>query len=304
MKLNLVLHPDELTSATYPTLEHIYKDAFNVSLYDSNKTYDLDTLFLLYYNISTAVNDALINQLLDQGHKVILDQLHDYNISADVPKAAIRLRHVDWFWANEYFYNLAHRLESYVPRRTFDRKFLMPINRPNPVRQRIKDMLMDQDMIYSYNKNPELPVNAEPNVWDRGFNPDWYDATCFSAVVETRQQLNPLDPMLFITEKTYKPIAFKHPFILFSEQGVLNHIHSLGFEIFDNLFDCSYDKITDTKERILHVVEQIKQFEKQPYDKLTIEKIDHNYNLFYNKQRVDQIVTEAIINPILEYAET
>lgn len=304
MKPKLVLQPNEVTSATIPTIEHIYKGNFDVTIYDHQKTYTKDCLFLFYYNVESNINNTLITKLNNDGYKLVLDQLHDSNSITTIPTESIRLRHIDWFWVNEYFYNILYKLDRYDPKRNYSKKFLMPINRPNPVRQRIKNMLMDQDMIYSYNKNPELPVNAEPNVWDRGFNPDWYDATCFSAVVETRQQMNPLDPMMFITEKTYKPIAFKHPYILFSEPGALQHISDIGFQIFDNLFNCSYDKITDTKERILYVVEQIKQFEKHPYDKLTIEKIDHNYNLFYNKQRVDQIVNEAIINPIMEYAET
>lgn len=309
--IDLIIQPDEMTSVNSVYTEHIYKQQFNVQLYDANKTYDKSsTVFLFYYNIHTLINFVLIEKLKDEGYKVVLDQLHDSNnIDYESTKDVLRLHISDWFWVNEFYINKAHKLDEYVPNRTYSKKAFMPMLRQNIWRDRVFDLFKDQhhDMIYSYNNNPALITAVElPSVRDRSFNPAWYNDTCFSVVAETRIVF-PSDcheKELFVTEKTWKPIAFSHPFIFIAEPGMIAYLRSRGFETYNNLFDESYDSITDLKVRIHNVHQQVADFNKRPHDKLTLEKIDFNRNLFYNEQRVDKIIKEQIINPIMEYAET
>jgi hypothetical protein len=109
---------------------------------------------------------------------------------------------------------------------------------------------------------------------------------------------------LHITEKTFKPIAFQHPYLLWAQPGVLKHLKSLGFETYENLFDESYDSIVDINQRLDIVVNNIKNFNKVSYDQLTLEKIKHNHNLFFNIELIRQRMINEIVTPILEWVET
>ena len=65
---------------------------------------------------------------------------------------------------------------------------------------------------------------------------------------------------IHLTEKTYKPIAYKQPFIMLSSPGSLKHLKDLGFKTFSDFWDESYDACLDHDERfkmILNVVETI-----------------------------------------------
>jgi hypothetical protein len=144
-------------------------------------------------------------------------------------------------------------------------------------------------------------IDSNDRQWQRYFNPIWYDSTAFSIVAETTVSCS--DP-LFITEKTFKPIAFKHPFIIFGQTGVLKYLKELGFETFENIFDESYDTIVDVQDRISQLINQINNYKHKNYDALTLAKLKHNKELFFNKKIVKDRIVKEIINPMLEYAET
>ena len=109
---------------------------------------------------------------------------------------------------------------------------------------------------------------------------------------------------MFITEKTYKPIAFRHPFVIMGQQGILKSLQDNGFETFENLFDESYDNELDWMKRLDCLVNIVKQFNKQPYDTLTEQKLRHNHALFFDTPLVTKHIVEEIIYPLLNYAET
>jgi hypothetical protein len=52
---------------------------------------------------------------------------------------------------------------------------------------------------------------------------------------------------LFITEKTFRPIAMGHPFIVLGQPSLLKKLQSLGFKT--DFIDTSYDEILDNKKR-------------------------------------------------------
>jgi hypothetical protein len=146
-----------------------------------------------------------------------------------------------------------------------------------------------------------LPGDIETAEWQRHFNPDWYNNTYFSIVAET--VVDHTLP-LFITEKTFKPIAFQHPFIILGQPNVLRWLRYLGFETFDNLFDESYDTVSNVDNKLEIIDKNIFNFAKTPYDVLTEQKIAHNHNLFFDQTQVLDRIQQEIINPILNYAET
>ena len=77
-----------------------------------------------------------------------------------------------------------------------------------------------------------------------------YDRCEFSVITETRYNL----PYDFITEKTTQCFVALHPALYVSNRGHVQELRNLGFDVFDDVFDHSYDTVEDDK-RIEHMIE-------------------------------------------------
>jgi hypothetical protein len=74
------------------------------------------------------------------------------------------------------------------------------------------------------------------------------DSTCASLVSETAWI--PYDPP-WITEKTWKPIYLKQPFVIASSPGTLAVIESMGFDTYTDLLPYpNYDSESDSEKRL------------------------------------------------------
>jgi hypothetical protein len=91
-----------------------------------------------------------------------------------------------------------------------------------------------------------------------------------------------------LTEKIFKPIVLKMPFILVGCANNLEYLRSYGFKTFSDFWDESYDTIFDPIERLKAIVKIL-----QNISSMTVEEqksmlvkmqpvLDHNYNLFNN----------------------
>ena len=61
----------------------------------------------------------------------------------------------------------------------------------------------------------------------------------------------------FITEKMYKPIACKKPFIVFGPQYMLEDMRSMGYKTFNNFINESYDTEESSEKRLEMIVDEI-----------------------------------------------
>ena len=124
------------------------------------------------------------------------------------------------------------------------------------------------DFYYSYVERlgKYLPEDADPlfpasagvtGQQQRYFNPMWYNDTYFSLVAETTKDLL---GGTHVTEKSFKPMAYYHPFIVWGQPGTLHFLKDLGFETFENLFDESYDLIQNDQDRLSAVINNVKSF--------------------------------------------
>jgi hypothetical protein len=109
------------------------------------------------------------------------------------------------------------------------------------------------------------------------------------------------DAKLHLTEKIFKPIVARRPFILVGAPGNLAYLRSYGFKTFDQWIDESYDDIIDPDERIAAIVDQIETLCRLDADKLEAmyqemqAVLEHNFNWFYNGFK-QVIVTELVDN--------
>ena len=85
-----------------------------------------------------------------------------------------------------------------------------------------------------------------------------YAQTCFSLVSETTFT-STTSP--FVTEKIYKSILNKHPFIVAGDTNLLSYLNTLGFVTFERFLPVrNYDTIDNTENRLNALVTNAKYF--------------------------------------------
>jgi hypothetical protein len=118
----------------------------------------------------------------------------------------------------------------------------------------------------------------------------YYENSYFSVVNETTFHTKfGYDAVPFLSEKIFKSIAMKHPFILVTVPNSLKYLRELGYKTFDGLINELYDLEIDDSKRILKIIDEIdrlsklddKQLEKFLIDAKEI--CDYNYNILKEK---------------------
>lgn len=92
--------------------------------------------------------------------------------------------------------------------------------------------------------------------YDKNYK-DHYLKTFFSIVTESYFDST---SRLFLTEKTWKPILNYHPFVILGQSGTLKYLKKEGFDIFEDIFDSSYDKVHSKKVRFTMIIEILNDF--------------------------------------------
>ena len=232
----------------------------------------------------------------------------------------------NYFWIKEYFFNTSRGLNMYVPNPTHNKLFFMPIKTRKPARDLLYDALSkysDNAVISYFDRGIMLPmditdtnlVSDDRHSFDRNFNSDWYDETYFSVVSETlvtssKKEYKNVGQVssytnaksIFITEKTFKPIAFEHPFIILGQCGTAQRLQELGFDTYGHLFMNLYDSTENLYARIDRIVDCVEDFDLDKFnDPRTKEIAMHNRAHFYNKALVHKMLEEEIINPLMEF---
>lgn len=292
-KLQVVLSDKCFTSFDQPWIVSIVKDYFDLVYIEHHPNLDKRAVY---------VTNVLSDQFRDQDSKLIIDNL--WEIYKEYQGGFV-LRNKNWFWYNESLWYKHLNYHNYVPNNNVSKNGLLLMNIEKSHRTRLLNKLDLTKLLYSYvgvgiTIDGDVDINNN-NEWQRYFNPNWYNSTAFTVVAETT--VSHQDP-LFVTEKSFKPIAFQHPFIVFGQCGVLKYLHELGFETFENIFDESYDNYDNENTRLAYIVKQINNFQYYGYDNLTVEKLKYNKELFFNENLVKSKIIKEIIEPILEYAET
>lgn len=128
------------------------------------------------------------------------------------------------------------------------------------------------------------PLPIKTNQLDR-----YYTNSLFSIVTETYFN----SKIIHLTEKTFKPIINRHPFIMIASSGTLGKIKEFGFKTFDSIIDESYDNIIDDNERfekIFNLIEEIATWNQKKRVKVSNQIkdiVDYNYELLQNRDTIE-----------------
>lgn len=315
-------------------------DNYPMEIYDPEKEYDLDTVFYYemygYYDETMAtylerghrlIFDAKNEHYIQYHRHWIFLLLLQYPgqtmilISGDGAKQipGIQIQATPyWYWISDQYKLQVIGLDQYQPTVRGERKkFFMSLGLSRKCRDYLYNSLGDllQDSVHSYLARDILL----PNDWEQGknkggsfdryVNTDWLDTTCFTLAVESYVIDHDIpgfslteNDQHFLCEKTYKPLACKHPLLMVSTQGNLSHVRSQGFETYPELWDESYDDITDWQQRVDRIIQIVRDFDPRALDNSVVqEKLLYNSARFFDKDLRTHLLTSTIINPLLEF---
>lgn len=85
---------------------------------------------------------------------------------------------------------------------------------------------------------------------------------------------NNAEGTLFLSEKSFKPMRMLHPFIIWGQQGTIQHLRDLGYDVFDDVFDHSYDLPMSDDQRKIKFFAEISRIVSIPTTTWSVTTID------------------------------
>ena len=135
------------------------------------------------------------------------------------------------------------------------------------------------------------------------FNEKYFEESYWNLVVEglIENQFN----AIFLTEKIFKPIYLKSPFVVFAQPFYLKSLHDMGYKSFGEFIDESYDIERSDPIRLKKIVNVIKilnnlsdeSFQTMYNDLQSI--VDFNYNTFMHRGK-NNVIGQNLVNYLKE----
>lgn len=212
------------------------------------------------------------------------------------------------FWP-AYTYNELHSRGHKATNTSFTKAFVNFNNRPWDFRCKMMDELARRNLIskgaiswnecnidydFKHWKQERLIIDkqyAESTNSYKSF-PSIFFESFMSLVNESTMDT------VFPTEKTYTPIYFKKPFLVWSVPNFHKSLQELGFELYDEIFDYSFDSIENSNQRLnalLDQVEKIIDIDYQTAYDLVANKAERNYNKMMNIRFNISLVPNSIL---------
>jgi hypothetical protein len=110
------------------------------------------------------------------------------------------------------------------------------------------------------------------------------------------------DSKIHVTEKTFKPMVMKQPFIIFAGPGTLQYLKNYGFRSFDCVWDESYDEEQNHERRLAKIVNIIKDLSRKSDNEFKAimnkckEIVDHNQKYFFSDLFENMLLDELHTN--------
>ena len=123
----------------------------------------------------------------------------------------------------------------------------------------------------------------------------------FSIVLEAYFE-NPSLKQTYVTEKSFRPIFSKRPFIIVGQRGALRGLKERGYKTFHPFINEEYDNEKDPIQRYFKVLFEINKLCKLSIEELhnfmepLKEIIEYNYNHFYERIEFEKQYLKDLIN--------
>jgi len=268
--------------------------------------------------------DSLKEEVIDPSKVIVLSQSWSY-IYNDMP-----FRMVHWSWHESVMSENAKPID--VPRHNFAKKFLC-LNLYNKqdrfyfIYQMYKNNLLEE-FNFSYSKvtsEDDFDIwniwpwtdditefsKTTPHIYDNiegpyftfiEINPkhrqDNYIYVVTESVFNDNRPYDSSDGMTRDTsEKTWKPIALKMPFIMSHQPFALKRLRDIGYKTFHTIWDESYDEIIDCNKRMTAIVDLVKSLNSREDFVDMIESCDdiveHNFKMLKLRSPEQDMIREV-----------
>jgi len=196
-----------------------------------------------------------------------------------------------WLLAVDKFFT---QVDTSIPS-SFNHKFLCYQRKVVPTRERLYHTLKDRGGIVTLGNilfadiNKDLQTSSMgqnfddgdifvPNdIWTIG-NKEVWNSSFLNIVSETAHNIS---GPVFVSEKIFKPILGKRPFICYGHPKTSDFLKQRGFKTFDDYFDYrptdNYDRQLSQIFRIVNEIDDCREM----YNDL-LPRIEHNFNHFKN----------------------
>jgi hypothetical protein len=141
----------------------------------------------------------------------------------------------------------------------------------------------------------EIPIHH-----DRKFNLKWPQKCKVNIITESQARdliidHDPPHPVRFLTEKTFKAMAWGMPFLFVGNQHGLKRIRDFGFKTFPDWFDESYDNESNFNLRIQAMFDSYEKFlsEEHSIDEIKI-ALEHNFNMIHDSYWVSSRLVDPM----------
>ena len=333
MNILLMFSADQVPRHTRYMLQDHAVETFNADAVYPNSTVFLYDMYGPY--------QEYIKQHLDHGYKIIYDAKNEHYVNPSkrwvldefvahpgqgmflisghepqmIPGVTIAATPY-WYWIIDQIHFGEFNYDQYRWNPTYEYDFFMQMSLPRADRDVLYNMLTPvlHRGLHSYrSRGAFLPNDVDPVAvpnWQRYTNFDWIDRTNLTLVVESNLDDDLItgfsitkNDSWFLCEKTYKPIAYGHPFLQAGTRGNLSYVQQMGFETFPELWDESYSDLPRYPDRIQAIIDIIQSFNPAALLKSTVqEKLRHNQARFFDRSLTLKFLTETITTPILEFA--
>jgi hypothetical protein len=164
----------------------------------------------------------------------------------------------------------------------------------------LNDILINEDLFFDFKHWTEKYMNVDGyRIKEYGFKDEYTDMitepNCFMSLVGESSMYIP-----FVTEKTYRPILLKHPFLCYGAKNQNKEITKYGFELYDEIFDYDFDSKNHISDRIKGIIDNLNNLKNENYYDL-YKKIEPKLN--YNKNHALKIRENDNFNPYVEFYE-
>jgi hypothetical protein len=230
-------------------------------------------------------------------------------------------RYMSWSGSTSWFWHMMHKKHrgkkyNFIhDHKKFDFLYLNKYPRRHRIflYKKLKDNNLLNNSLYTFVRynNRRLPAQYElPDLNGKDypiagrdqeiFEPP-YNESSYHIVSET----NDNDNDIFMTEKIWKPIMAKQPFIVHGNHGYLKKLREMGFKTFDGIIDESYDLEKDRNKKIDLITRSCQKLLMSKWKDVyanTKSQREHNYENFWNRESLKNEINKTVLG-FLEFAD-
>lgn len=186
--------------------------------------------------------------------------------------------HRNWFYMELFKYNMLDyglvSMNDYGPHvGQLDDKFADTML-SNEARKRLPLL------VYNQPNNEENDLYYINRITNQVFLDTWITVISEASFADS-------DETIFISEKTFKPIACMHPFIFLGNRGSLAKLREMGYKTFNGFIDESYDNMP-TFDRMAAIIREVRRVhaikDKVSWLDSMRDILEHNFNVLHNSK--------------------